>query len=91
MKKYDLIRKVGEYVGSKSLSLKIVEGLFDAFVSALCRNEEIRIAGFGKFEAVVRKARTGRNPQTGEQIMIPERRAVRFVPGSVLKKSLNNM
>ena len=48
----------------------------------------VTIVGFGSFQSVKRKARTGRNPQTGETIKIQASKTVRFRPGKAFKKTL---
>lgn len=53
---------------------------------ALAKGETVQFTGFGKFATKVRKARTGRNPRTGEDIQIPERRVAIFTPGKDLSR-----
>jgi len=52
--------------------------------------EKIKIAGFGNFEVNQKKARKGRNPQTGEAITIEARKVLTFKASSVLKQSINS-
>ena len=52
------------------------------------KREEIRLVGFGTFKATKRKARTGRNPQTGRAIKIPARKVPVFRPGKELKSKV---
>jgi DNA-binding protein HU-beta len=63
----------------------------DTFISAVCQNlrkkDGVKLAGFGTFTAKKRKARVGRNPQTGEDIKIPARWVPVFKPGTNLKES----
>ncbi|MEA3444252.1 MAG: HU family DNA-binding protein, partial [Bacteroidota bacterium] len=60
----------------------------DAFISAtsgaLKGGERVALVGFGSFSVTVRNARTGRNPQTGKEITIPEKKVVKFKAGSEL-------
>jgi DNA-binding protein HU-beta len=51
-------------------------------------NEEVRLVGFGTFSTTTRKATTGRNPRTGEEIQIPEATTVRFKVGKALKEAV---
>jgi len=67
----------------------IVNGLFDDIVGALKRGDKVNISGFGTFAVSERKARTGRNPKTGETIEIAPSRAAKFRAGKILKESLN--
>jgi integration host factor subunit alpha len=56
---------------------------------ALERGEKVKISGFGNFEARRKRPRKGRNPQTGEGIVLAERRVVTFRPSDLLKERLN--
>jgi len=51
--------------------------------------EEIKVSGFGKFEVRKKGERIGRNPRTGDEILIPERKVLRFKVSQVLKDELN--
>ena len=51
--------------------------------------EEIKVSGFGKFEVRKKGERLGRNPRTGDEILIPERKVLRFKVSQVLKDELN--
>ena len=57
--------------------------------SEMCIRDRLKISGFGKFEVKAKKERVGRNPQTGQQIMISARRVLTFKPSQVLKSALN--
>jgi len=52
---------------------------------ALARGEKVALVGFGTFQVVTRKARTGRNPQTGEALQIPAKKVPKFTPGKDLR------
>ena len=56
---------------------------------ALKKNQRVTLVGFGTWSVSKRKARTGRNPQTGETIKIKAKKAVRFKAGKQLEKALN--
>ena len=56
---------------------------------ALKRSGKVTLVGFGTFSVGKRKARVGRNPQTGAALKIPARKVARFVPGADLKKAVN--
>ena len=63
----------------------------DSFLNAVYKNarkEGVKISGFGTFSAVKRKARIGRNPQTGEEVKIPSRWAPVFKAGSTLREAV---
>jgi len=63
-----------------------VNAVFDIISNTLADGDSVVISGFGKFEPVTTKARTGRNPKTGEPVEIPSRTAVKFRPGKALKE-----
>ncbi len=90
MTKADIIEGVYEKVGfSKKESAEIVELVFDTVKETLERGDKIKISGFGNFQVRHKNARVGRNPQTGEEIKISERRVLTFRPSQVLKSALN--
>ena len=90
MTKADIIEGVYEKVGfSKKESAEIVELVFDTVKETLERGDKIKISGFGNFQVRHKKARVGRNPQTGKEIEISARRVLTFRPSQVLKASLN--
>jgi len=72
----------------KQKAEEIVNGLFDDIVGALKSGDKVNISGFGTFSVSDRKARTGRNPKTGETIQIASSRAAKFKAGKGLKESL---
>ena len=84
------IGRVHEKIGSpKKVSAEIVELVFDTLKESLERGEKIKISGFGNFDVRNKKERTGRNPQTGEEIQISASNNVGFKPGKALKGALN--
>ena len=91
MTKADIIESVYEKVGgfSKKEAAEIVETVFNVVKETLERGEKIKISGFGNFVVRDKKARIGRNPQTGEEITIAARRVLNFKPSQVLKNVLN--
>lgn len=68
------------------------ERTLDAFISVVTEKiqskEDVKLVGFGTFGVSERKARLGRNPQTGEEIQIPARTVPVFRPGKELKESI---
>jgi len=90
MTKADIVERIYEKVGfSKKESAEIVESVFDLIKSTLERGEKIKIAGFGNFVVKEKADRRGRNPQTGEEIIISARRILTFKPSQVLKAAIN--
>ena len=89
MKKGDLVRNVAERTGTTvKLAQAVIDAAFDEIASALERGERFMIPGFGSFSVVERKERKGRNPQTGEEILIPAKKAVKFSPAKALKEKV---
>ena len=66
-----------------------IDTLTDSITAALKKGDRIALLGFGTFSVSNRKARNGRNPQTGVPLKIAARRVARFAPGSELKKAVN--
>ena len=89
MTKAELIAGISKQTG---LTKADAERAFNAFLdlgkAAIKKEGRLPMAGFGTFVVVDRKARTGRNPQTGAPIQIKASKVVRFRPGKDLKESL---
>ena len=81
-----------EYIaGDMNISKAQADRFISTFTDAVYKNvrkDGVKIAGFGSFKAAKRNARTGRNPQTGEEIKIPSRWVPVFKAGSSLKESV---
>lgn len=73
---------------SKKDAKLCLDTLTDEVTKALTNKEEVRLTGFGKFTTSDRKARKGRNPQTGEEIDIPARTVPKFKAGKNLKEAV---
>ncbi|MBG9475865.1 HU family DNA-binding protein [Priestia megaterium] len=73
---------------TKQDSKKAVEALFETISNTLAQEEKIQLVGFGTFEIRERAERTGRNPQTGEEMTIPASKAPAFKPGKELKEAV---
>ena len=90
MTKADIIEAIYQKVGySKKEAADLVELIFDTIKDTLAKGEKIKISGFGNFMVRDKKARTGRNPQTGEAIQISARRVLTFKPSQVLRADVN--
>lgn len=88
--KANLVEKVNDKVGfSKKESAEVVDAVFEVMRESLEKGESVKISGFGKFSVRQKKARKGRNPQTGQSLEISARRVMTFKPSQVLKKLLN--
>jgi len=73
---------------TKVQAAKVIDSFLDHILKGLKRGERSSLVGFGTFTVGRRKARTGRNPQTGAPIAIPARRVVRFTTGKLLKSEV---
>ncbi|OVE34701.1 DNA-binding protein [Priestia aryabhattai] len=73
---------------TKQDSRKAVDALFETISNTLAKEEKIQLVGFGTFEIRERAERTGRNPQTGEQMTIPASKSPAFKPGKELKEAV---
>ena len=91
MTKIDIVDKIYEKVGfPKTEAAKIVETIFDIIKETLQHEDKMMISGFGNFAIRVKKARRGRNPQTGDNLEIAPKRVLTFKSSPVLKASLNH-
>ena len=89
MNKTELIERVAEEAEvSTNEAQKHLEAFERVVTEALKGGEEVQITGFGKFSVRERKAREGRNPQTGEKIKIAAQRVPAFSAGNALKEAV---
>ncbi len=90
MTKADLISIIYEEIGlSKRDSAKITENMLDIIKETLENGENVKLSGFGSFNIRDKRARRGRNPQTGEEITITPRRVLTFKASNVFRDKLN--
>ena len=86
MIKHDIVTAVVNRTGlSKTKAEMAVETVFETMKHAMERGERIELRGFGVFNIRPRKTGIGRNPRTGEEVLIPPGKAVRFKPGKELQ------
>ena len=89
--KTELIDRVAETVSiTKADSNRAIDAVLDAIAKALKSGDTVTLIGFGTFLVRSRKARTGRNPQTGKEIQIPASLLPAFRPGKALKDEVNH-
>jgi len=74
---------------SKKEACDSVEQVFAIIKESLCRGDRVKVSGFGSFVVCEKRARLGRNPQTGTPITIKPRRILSFKPSHVLKNQVN--
>ncbi|MCP4683616.1 MAG: HU family DNA-binding protein [Desulfobacterales bacterium] len=89
MNKGDLVNEVANIVSTKKEAQAVVDCVFSSITKALKKKENATIIGFGTFKVSARKARKGRNPQTGETITIKAMKVPRFTAGKALKDAVN--
>ncbi|MCS7280726.1 MAG: integration host factor subunit alpha [Desulfobacterota bacterium] len=90
MTKADIVNDLYERLGySKRECANIVDSVFDIIKETLSKGENVKISGFGNFVLKDKKERKGRNPKTGEEMVIPRRRVLNFKLSQVLKETMN--
>jgi len=88
--KREIAERVAQQTGLAQVAVKqIIQMLFDEIVNELSKGNRLEFRDFGVFEVVVRKARTGRNPRTGEKVAVPPKRVVTFKMGKVMKDKVS--
>lgn len=85
MNKSDLANEVAKVIGTKKEAQATVDCVFDTITTALKDKDQVTLVGFGTFKVSNRKARTGRNPKTGEAIAIQARNVPKFTPSKALR------
>ncbi len=92
MKKADLAEAAYRRHGGipRRQATEIVDCLFSAITRALADGERVLISGFGSFRVKPRKARMGRNPQTGDRLIIPAGKRITFRPSNLLVELVNH-
>ena len=90
MNKTEFIAAIAEEAGlSKTDAAKAVKAFTDVVVEEMKKGEKIQLVGFGTFEVSERAERTGRNPQSGKEMVIPASKAPKFKAGKALKDMMN--
>ena len=88
MNKGDLINEVAKVVNTKKEAQEAVDCVLSSITKALKKGDTVTLIGFGTFKVTQRKARKGRNPQTGEEMDIKASKAPKFTPGKALKEAV---
>jgi integration host factor subunit beta len=84
--KKDIVIKVSNETNLTQIDVKkIVQRTLDVIVESLERGETVELRNFGVFKVKHRRGRLGRNPRTGEEVSVPEKKVVVFKPGLILK------
>lgn len=89
--KEDLVAAIAEANGyPRNRSIELVETLLELIKSKLAAGEDVLISGFGKFSVKEKRQRRGRNPATGEDMILEARRVVTFKCSGQLRDKINN-
>ncbi len=89
MNKAQLIDAISEKAGlTKADAKKALDAFVESTTDALKNGDRVALIGFGSFAVSTRSARTGRNPQSGAPIQIPEKKVVKFKPGAELSDAI---
>lgn len=90
MNKGDLINKIADSANlSKAQATDALNAVLDGVTESLKDGDKVTLIGFGTFSLSHRKARSGRNPQTGETIQIAAKNVVKFKPGKEITEAVN--
>jgi len=87
--KNDIVTSVHELGFTKKKSVEIIETLLEIMKNTLEKNEDLLISGFGKFCVKQKKQRRGRNPATGADLILKERKVVTFKCSGKLRDKIN--
>ena len=89
MNKSELVEAVADHADlTRAAAARAVDAVLNNVTAALKQGDQVTLVGFGTFEVRSRKARTGRNPQTGEEIKIQASRSPTFKAGKALKDAV---
>jgi DNA-binding protein HU-beta len=88
MNKAELVNEVAKVLNSKKDAQAAVDAVLSNIVDVLEKGGDVTLVGFGTFKVAQRKARTGRNPQTGEAIQIKASKVPKFTPGKAFKDAV---
>ena len=89
MNKADLVKEVAKVVNTKKEAQAAVDCVFSSIVETLKKKDTVTLVGFGTFKVGQRNARKGRNPQTGKEMFIKEKKVPKFIPGKALKDAVS--
>ena len=91
MNKHELADRMVKSTGiTKNDALTFIDALIEVVGKELKKNGKLTLAGFGTFKPILKKQKKGRNPKTGAEIVIPQRKAVKFLPAKGLKKLIGD-
>jgi nucleoid DNA-binding protein len=86
MTKKDIVMQVSNDTNLTQIDVKkIVQRTLDVVIESLRRGEAVELRNFGVFKVKNRRGRIGRNPRTGQEVQVPEKKVVVFKPGLILR------
>ncbi len=89
MNKAELVDEIADEVGLTKINVnKAINTIIEVISDVLFYGDKVTLVGFGTFKVIEKKARKGRNPQTGKEIQIPAKKVPKFLPGKKLKKAV---
>lgn len=92
MNKKQLITAVAHQSGVSNADVKkVLESIIYQISESVSQDDEVRLVGFGSFVLKHKKARTGRNPKTGEVVQISAKKGLGFVPSKALNKLIDSL
>jgi DNA-binding protein HU-beta len=91
MTKAELVTRMAQEAElTKRQAEKVLEVFLDSIQTALSRGESLSLVEFGRFSVLARAGRKGRNPRTGQDLMIPARKSAKFSAGKRLRERLQS-
>jgi DNA-binding protein HU-beta len=91
MNKADLVNEIATKTGlTKTKSNEVIDSIVTSIQNALATGEKVTLVGFGTFDTITRQSRRGRNPKTGAELVIPEKKVARFKAGTGLSNVVNS-
>ena len=88
MNKSDLVDEVSRVLKTKKDAQLAVDCVLSSVIKTLEKGGSVSLVGFGTFKVTERRARKGRNPQTGEEINIAASKVPKFISGKALKEAV---
>lgn len=91
MTKSELVKKTKEIMNLRSdkAATEVVDGFTKVLMELISSGEEISLGGLGKFTPTVKAERKCRNPKTGEEVVVPEKKSFKFKPSTTIKRMMN--
>jgi len=88
--KKGIVKEIAQRTGLTQVEAKrVVQATFDSIIDLLERHGRIEIRNFGVFAVKTRAQRKARNPRTGEEVMVPEKKVVTFKPGRIMEARIH--